>query len=361
MRGQPVTLNTQHDYDISGGLSDGDVPTWDATAKKYKPGSGGFPIWEYDEFTVAATPSTTYWLSYLPYGINHVSRNGVTQRLGTDYTVDNTTGVITFVSAPTTGDIISVSYVTTAELLATPTLLRSGLIQFLNFDGITDADGASLNSTIPDDSGNSNTMAKISGHAPTVRKTLLSGHTVLQFAGNHGIIGNRAVADDFTIFQVFKASSYGGQNTYYGSAQDLYTTEVPGQADDFGTSIGTADFVAGQGKLPDVFANITSPSMDLTTWHIAVMERTKGNGTTLPMKIRTFRDTTGTTPLATLTENSGYSQSLNASTTASIGCVPAASEGFYTGYYACLLVYNRVLTDTERTSVVNWLKARYAI
>jgi len=40
MRGQPVTLNTLHDVDPTG-LTDGQAPVWNATAKKYKPGSTG--------------------------------------------------------------------------------------------------------------------------------------------------------------------------------------------------------------------------------------------------------------------------------------------------------------------------------
>lgn len=77
------------------------------------------PMWEYQDWVLTGTPPTsTYTLNYLPYGINHVSLNGLTAREGVDYTIDYAAGVLTFTATKTAGDILSISYVTTGDLTA---------------------------------------------------------------------------------------------------------------------------------------------------------------------------------------------------------------------------------------------------
>lgn len=81
--------------------------------------SAQVPVWEYQDWVLTGTPpAPTYTLTYLPYGINHVSLNGLTAREGTDYTMDYSTGILTFAATKTAGDVLSISYVTTGDLTA---------------------------------------------------------------------------------------------------------------------------------------------------------------------------------------------------------------------------------------------------
>lgn len=73
----------------------------------------------HDEFTVAATPETTFTLTYIPVdGTCAMFVNGLEQTEDTDYTVDYDTAVVTFVTALTTGDEIDFRYLITDWLVA---------------------------------------------------------------------------------------------------------------------------------------------------------------------------------------------------------------------------------------------------
>lgn len=73
----------------------------------------------HDEFTAAATPETTYTLTYIPVdGTCAMFKNGLEQTEDTAYTVDYDTGVVTFVTAPTTGQQIDFRYLITDWLVA---------------------------------------------------------------------------------------------------------------------------------------------------------------------------------------------------------------------------------------------------
>lgn len=74
-------------------------------------------LWEFDKFTISGSSDTAHTLTYLPYGVNNVALNGVVLlQDGTDVSVNYTTGVVTLAAAPTAGDVLTVSYVTTGEL-----------------------------------------------------------------------------------------------------------------------------------------------------------------------------------------------------------------------------------------------------
>lgn len=73
----------------------------------------------HDEFTVAATPETTYQLTYIPItGTCAMFNDKHEQEEGTAYTVDYDTGIVTFVTALTTGERINFRYLVTDWLIA---------------------------------------------------------------------------------------------------------------------------------------------------------------------------------------------------------------------------------------------------
>lgn len=122
MRGQPVTLNTLRDVNPAG-ISNGNVPIWDAASRTWKPGSagGGTPVWKHDRFVVPSTPVTLYALTFVPLGINVLAKNGSVLAEDTDYTVDYVNGTFTLASTPTASDVLFCSYViaaTTTHLIA---------------------------------------------------------------------------------------------------------------------------------------------------------------------------------------------------------------------------------------------------
>jgi len=123
LRQLPVTLNTLRDVDPTG-ITDGAVPTWDATTKKYTvaaPGEDGShtPIPHKDTFTVAASPSTTYTLTYPPLADSlNLSVNGLELEEGVDYTVNTVTDVVTISETLKTDDLITADYWTTGALIA---------------------------------------------------------------------------------------------------------------------------------------------------------------------------------------------------------------------------------------------------
>lgn len=86
-------------------------------------------LWEFDKFTISGSSDLTHTLSWLPYGVNNVSLNGVVLvQDGTDVTVDYTTGVVTLAAAPTAGDVLTVSYVTTGEMKVLSSTPDTGLL-----------------------------------------------------------------------------------------------------------------------------------------------------------------------------------------------------------------------------------------
>lgn len=98
------------------------------------------PIWEYQDWVLTGTPPTsTYTLTYLPYGINHVSLNGLSAREGTDYTMDYSTGILTFSATKTAGDVLSISYVTTGDLTAAAGPVDGGQPTFIAVNTATSA------------------------------------------------------------------------------------------------------------------------------------------------------------------------------------------------------------------------------
>lgn len=73
----------------------------------------------HDEFTAAGTPETTFQLTYIPVdGTCAMFNDGLEQTEDTDYTVDYDTGLVTFVTALTTGDQVDFRYLITDWLIA---------------------------------------------------------------------------------------------------------------------------------------------------------------------------------------------------------------------------------------------------
>lgn len=73
----------------------------------------------HDEFTVAATPETTWQLTYIPvYGTVAMYVDGLEQEEDADYSVDYDTGEVTFAVGLTTGDRVNFRYLVTDWLIA---------------------------------------------------------------------------------------------------------------------------------------------------------------------------------------------------------------------------------------------------
>lgn len=80
----------------------------------------------HDAFTVTATPSSTYTLSTLPLAVIVVAVNGEKLVHGTEWTCDNTIGIVTLDSSvvarlkatPAPADVVSVDYLVTGGLVA---------------------------------------------------------------------------------------------------------------------------------------------------------------------------------------------------------------------------------------------------
>lgn len=73
----------------------------------------------HDEFTAAATPATTYTLTYIPLsGTCLMALNGHVQREGVDYSVAYDTGVVTVSATQASGDKITFRYLVTDWLIA---------------------------------------------------------------------------------------------------------------------------------------------------------------------------------------------------------------------------------------------------
>lgn len=73
----------------------------------------------HDAFTVAATPETTFQLTYIPvFGTCAMYVNGLEQEEDLDYSVSYDTGLVTFDTALTTGDRINFRYLVTDWLIA---------------------------------------------------------------------------------------------------------------------------------------------------------------------------------------------------------------------------------------------------
>lgn len=228
----------------------------------------------------------------------------------------------------------------------------SGLVLWLDLDSITDADGATLTSTIADSSGSGHTGAAVSGHAPTVKSGThaVNGHTALAFAGAQAISGTPEICtDDFTILQVFNPSAYSSVDSYQvGGTAELFNTFVTSSAWDMGTTVGVSEFTAGTGYPGNTI--VAGGSLALNTWHVAVMERTKSTGL-----IRTFVDD----PSTVAASATGTTASLTDATKWAIGNAASGMSAYFSGEYACCLIYSRVLTATERADAVAWLQARY--
>lgn len=75
---------------------------------------------EYDKFTLASSSDSTHTLTYIPSPslIPIACLNGLAGDYGTDYTVDFTTGIVTWSATKAAGDVLGVFYQTTGDLAA---------------------------------------------------------------------------------------------------------------------------------------------------------------------------------------------------------------------------------------------------
>jgi hypothetical protein len=106
----------------------------------------------HDEFTAAATPATTYQLTYIPVtGTCLMALNGHVQREGTDYSVNYATGIVTVSATQAASDKITFRYLITDWLVARSLLADTGAdhATFIDTDITTTSSSASATINIP--------------------------------------------------------------------------------------------------------------------------------------------------------------------------------------------------------------------
>lgn len=352
MPGRPTHLNQLWDVNPAG-LTDGLGPVWDGTSKKFKMGTSGTALtWQHDRFVAAASPVATYALSYLPFGINALAKNGGMLAEGFDYTVNYSSGIITLATVPTTGDVIAVSYVTNGSLIALPS---GGLIFWWRAGDLGLANGTAV-STWTDATANHWTATQSSAGAKPIYRaapTGFNGQPAVEFtaasAQNVQAPFNAALNPAaLTLFVVFRPKNATTSMGLVSSHEQAAGTS--GYAFVMASSpAGTVEalFRSGGGLNADVAGTIGVAN----TTHWAAVTTT-GSGT----NALGYLDGTvhGAAVLGNLTPNT--------TDPFIIGDDPNfGSDHPFDGWIAEVIGYNRVLTGTERAQADAYIQAKYGL
>jgi hypothetical protein len=212
---------------------------------------------------------------------------------------------------------------------------------WINATAMAQLDGSLVSGSITDYSGAGHNATAVSGREPTMRRNVIAGKNALEFAGAQAINGSNIYTSDFTVFQLVYPTAWGGANTYYGTAKDLFNTEAAGMANDWGTSVGTTgSFVFGNGNTDTFFTGVGT----INAWSYVTCDRTQSTGV--------MRGWINGVSASQITHNTN---SLNASATWAFGGAATLTEAWFSGRMMQLITYSRVLTDTERQSIERYL------
>lgn len=125
--------------------------------------SDGFPP---DVFTISGSTDVSHTLTYLPLGLNGVWLNGAALSYGNDFGIDWSSGVLTLVDAPVTGDLLEVWYVTNGVHISSTTVLVDWLSTGWLYDVVLATDTTDRSATAFDDSGFSTGQAGFGAGLP---------------------------------------------------------------------------------------------------------------------------------------------------------------------------------------------------
>lgn len=179
------------------------------------------------------------------------------------------------------------------------------------------------------------------GQGATVSSGTLNSLLVLTWpgtsAGRYSISAGGSVLHNATIFAVMKPASFAAYSLLLSGALNCL---------EYGINITTGDLYLGQSGTA-LIANSTT-ALSTGTWYQTNV---------------TFNDTTGAYAfrIAQTAAGSGTSAHTISGVSGSIGYIANSSSDDFNGDVAVLIVYNRVLTNTEITNVESYLHTKWGV
>jgi Concanavalin A-like lectin/glucanases superfamily len=156
-----------------------------------------------------------------------------------------------------------------------------------------------------------------------------------------------AAQSDFSFGYWFKTSMVANTGTQWFNGNAMVDAEVCGATSDYGTALIDGGKVClGIGN-PDITIKSTSASYNNGSWHFVTATRNQAAGT-----IILYVD--GVQVASSTGTNTGI---LNAPTLVGLARNPCVAGGVFTGSLDDIIVYNRVLSGAEVTTLYNFLNA----
>lgn len=175
--------------------------------------------------------------------------------------------------------------------------------------------------------------------------TYSSSDLAMSFNGTSSYVRmTRPVQDDLSLVCQFKTTQSSTAATDWYNGRGLIDGEVSGVVADFGMSMADGKILFGSCNTGTTIT--TSNRYNDGAWHIAVATRTKSTGV-----IRLYIDGSFIN-----SSNSGFTGSLTAPTYLTVGCIQQGITNFFSGSISRVLIYNRVLSDSDVTANYNAIK-----
>jgi len=266
----------------------------------------------------------------------------------TDATVTNSATYYYVVAAT---NILGPGPNSTEVVATTPAAVPPRLTTWFKADAITGVANGGAVATWTDSSGNTNQATQVIGsQRPTYLTAALNGLPVVHFnsANSNYLAFDRPVQDDFTLFCVFRSSQGIGTGTQFYQGAGLVNGEVPGVANDFGTSLNANGAV---------LAGIGNPDLTL----VGAGNYNNGQGHLLTFKrIRSTGALTLYLDGALVATGNGAMQSLTAPTRLVLGAQQTLIN-FLTGDIAEVKIYDAPLSDPDRLAEESGLQCKYGL
>jgi hypothetical protein len=207
-----------------------------------------------------------------------------------------------------------------------------------------------LDNTATDISGNNYNGSLTSTSATTNRFSNSNSATAFTANSSVGTLPLElvtAVSDDFTVGFWFRTTMTASSHNQWYGGNALVDAEVCGGTTDWGTALidgGKVSFGIGD---PDITIKSTAAGYNDGNWHFVTATRNKTSGTIiLYMNGVQVATSSGTT-----------TSSLTAPNSIRLGSNPCAPTGVYTGDLDDIVLYNRVLSSSEVTTMYVHLSA----